>query len=59
MIDRMALEEEMQRARSARGEAEEAVSAVEELLWEIRYPRTWRRLAQIEAGEPEPLARKH
>lgn len=59
MIDRMALKEEMQRARSARGEAEEAAFAVEELLWEMRYPRTWRRLAQIDAGEPELLTRKH
>jgi hypothetical protein len=59
MIDRTALTQEMHRARRARNEAEEAACALEELLWEMRYLRTWRRLAQIDAGEPEPLARTH
>jgi hypothetical protein len=61
MIDSKALAQEVEWARRARSEAEDACCAVEELLWEVgRGPRTWRRLAQVDAqadaGEPEPLA---
>jgi hypothetical protein len=58
MIDSKALAQEVEQARRARSEAEDARCAVEELLWEVRHdPRTWRRLAQVdlhvEAGAPE------
>jgi len=64
MIDSKTLAQEVERARVARSEAEEAWCAVEELLWEVgRGPRSWRRLAQVDAqadvGEPEPPARTH
>jgi len=60
MIDSKILAQELERARRARSEAEEAWCAVEELLWEVgRGPRSWRRLAQVDAGEPEPLALPH
>ncbi len=58
MIDSKALAREVERARAARSEAEDAWCAVEELLWEVgRGPLTWRRLAEVDAGEPEPLTR--
>jgi hypothetical protein len=57
MTDGQDLSEEVKRARAARSEAEDACCAVEELLWEIRYPRTWRRLAQVDAAETDrPVA---
>ena len=57
MIDRTALKFELAQARAARLEAEDACCDVEELLWEVgRGPRTWRRLAQVEAPEPVELA---
>jgi hypothetical protein len=57
MTDRTALEFELAQARAARREAEDACCDVEELLWEVeRGPRTWRRLAQVEAPEPLALA---
>jgi hypothetical protein len=64
MIDSKALAREVAQARAARREAEDAWCAVEELLWEVgRGPRTWRRLAQVDAqadaGAPEPLTQKH
>jgi hypothetical protein len=60
MIDSKILAQELDRARRARSEAEDAWCAVEELLWEVgRGPRSWRRLAQVDAGEPEPLALPH
>jgi hypothetical protein len=60
MIDSKILAQELERARRARSEAEDAWCAVEELLWEVgRGPRAWRRLAQVDAAEPEPLARVH
>jgi hypothetical protein len=60
MIDGKALAREVECARAARSEAENAWCAVEELLWEVgRGPRTWRRLAEIDAGEREPLAATH
>jgi hypothetical protein len=64
MIDGKALAQEVERARRARSEAEDAWCAVEELLWEVgRGPRTWRRLAQVdlhaEAGAPEPRVLMH
>ena len=41
MIDRKALAQEVERARRARSEAEDAWCAVEELIWEVgRGPRT-------------------
>jgi hypothetical protein len=56
MIDRKALAQEVERAKAARSEAEDACCTVEELLWELRQgPRAWRRLAEIDAEEPEPL----
>jgi hypothetical protein len=49
MIDSKALAQEVERARRARGEAEDARCAVEELLSEVGHdPRTWRRLAQVD-----------
>jgi hypothetical protein len=59
MIDSKALAQEVERARSARSEAEDAWCAVEELLREVGHdPRTRRRLAQVdlhvEAGALEP-----
>jgi len=59
MIDRKTLTLELEWARSVRSEAEDACCAIEELLWEMRYPRTWRRLAQVDTDEPEALAHKH
>jgi hypothetical protein len=57
MIDRKALTRELQQAKAARIEAEDAWCEVEELLWEIgRGPRTWRRLAQVEPGAEAPPA---
>jgi hypothetical protein len=54
MIDSKTLTQEMKRARLARSEAEDAWCAVEELLWEVgRGPRSWRRLAQVDAADEE------
>jgi hypothetical protein len=58
-IDRQALAAEVARAQAARSQAEDACCEVEELLWEVRHPRTWqqswRRLAQLAApDEPVP-----
>lgn len=56
MIDRMVLKLELAQAQAARLEAEDACCDVEELLWEVeRGPRTWRRLAQVDAPEPVEL----
>ena len=58
MIDCKTLAREVKRAKAARSEAEDAWCAVEELLWEVgRGPRTWRRLAEVDA--PEPTVLKH
>jgi hypothetical protein len=55
MIDRKALASELKQARTARAQAEDAWCAVEELLWEVRQgPRTWRRLAQVDAADEAP-----
>jgi hypothetical protein len=64
MIDSKILAQELEQARIARSEAEEAWCAIEELLREVgRGPRSWRRLAQVDTqadvGEPEPPARTH
>jgi hypothetical protein len=59
MVDRETLRQEVEHARRARSEAEDAFCTIEELLWEVRHPRAWRRLAQVDASEPEPLARTH
>ncbi len=54
MIDSKTLTQEVERARAARSEAEDAWCAVEELLWEVgRGPRSWRRLAQVDAADEE------
>lgn len=56
MIGTAALRLEVNQARAARQAAEDACWDVEELLWEVeRGPRTWRRLAQVEAPEPFEL----
>ncbi len=61
-IDRQALAAEVERAHAARSQAEDACCEVEELLWEVRHPRTWqqtwRRLAQL-AGPDEPVPPPH
>jgi hypothetical protein len=59
MVDSKALASKLREARRARSEAEDAWCAVEELLWEMHHPRTWRRLAQVDAGELEPLTSTH
>jgi hypothetical protein len=59
MTDTREMAAELRKARRARSEAEDAWCAVEELLWEMRHPRAWRRLAQTNAWEPEPLVRTH
>jgi hypothetical protein len=60
MIDVKTLAHELQEARAARFAAEDACCDVEELLWEVQHgPRYWRRLAQVDAGEPQPSARAH
>jgi hypothetical protein len=60
MIDSKALAEKLQQARAARLEAEDACCDVEELLWEVQHgPRYWRRLALIDAAEPERPALTH
>jgi hypothetical protein len=60
MIDSKILAQELERARRARSEAEEAWCTVEELLWEVgRGPRAWRRLAQVDAADDAPSARAH
>ncbi len=57
-IDRQTLAAEVGRAHAARTQAEDACCALEELLWEVRHPRTWqqtwRRLAEL-AGPEEPV----
>jgi hypothetical protein len=62
MMDGKARTQEIERAKAARSEAEDAWCAVEELLWEIgRGPRSWRRLA-VTVGEdkpPSPLTLSH
>ena len=51
MVDSKALANELQQARAARIEAEDAWCEVEELVWEVQHGlRYWRRLAQVEAG---------
>jgi hypothetical protein len=56
MIDTTALRLEVAQARAARLQAEDACCDVEELLWDVeRGPRTWRRLAQVDAPEPVEL----
>lgn len=42
MIDRQAMENDLQQARQARLEAEEANCDVEELIWEIQHVRLGR-----------------
>jgi hypothetical protein len=62
MIDRKSLAREVEQARAARCEAEDAWCAVEELLWALRDPRAWRRLTQVDDeadAEDEPPARRH
>ena len=58
--ERKALAAEVRRAHAARAEAEDAWCEVEELLWDVRHPRTWqqtwRRLAFVAEGEPARLA---
>lgn len=39
MIDRKAMEDELQKARLARMEAEAASDEVEELIWEVQHIR--------------------
>jgi hypothetical protein len=59
MIDVKALAQEVERAKAARSEAEDACCIVEELLWELRQgPRAWRRLAEVDV-EDEPPTRPH
>ena len=55
MVDSKVLASELKHARRACSEAEDAWCAVEELLWEMRHPRTWRRLAQVDTEETGPL----
>ena len=61
-IDRQALAVEVERAHHARTQVEDACCEVEELLWEVRHPRTWqqtwRRLAQL-AGPDESAPPSH
>lgn len=61
MIDSKIVAQELERIRVARSKAEEAWCAVEELLWEVgRGPRSWRRLAQVDAAdESEPATPRH
>ncbi len=60
MIDSKALAQEVERARLARCEAEDACCDVEELLWEVQHgPRYWRRLAQVDSGEAERRGLTH
>jgi hypothetical protein len=60
MIDRKTLAHEVERARRARSEAEEAWCAVEELLWEVgRGPRAWRRLAEVGAVDEDQASQAH
>ena len=48
---------EVRRAHVARTQAEDACCEIEELLWEIRHPRAWRRLAQLDIPrDPVPPA---
>ncbi len=60
MIDSKALAQEVEQARAARLEAEEACCDVEELLWEVQHgPRYWRRLALADVGDAERPALTH
>lgn len=57
MVDARRLSDELERARAARSDAEDAFCAIEELLWDMRNPRTWRRLAQVDGAETDqPVA---